>query len=612
MAADRRWIILSPHLDDAVLSCGGLISALRSSARVEIWTIFADAPFRGPYSSVATWLHGVSGGLTGSRLIRQRRREDREACKQIGATPRYFKWHDAAYRRQDGKGFLYSNARQERWHSADSPLVESIVKILLSQLQPGDVLLAPLALGGHVDHVMVHHAAVRTGHLSLLFYSDVPYVERYPREAAWVTDEMWGARYRLKSVDVDAWINATFSYKTQQNMLESEAGPLGDLITKLASVPPALSAATEGAMKCLAPYLMFAAPAGPNAMHVAERKRHLDQSRRNSMDREMPAVTAKGDGEHDLAAVAVFAFNRLGHLKSTLASLKANRGFPASTVHVFSDGARPDRPAEAGEVAALRDWASGWCQQNGAILHEAPVNNGLRRSIVDGVTDLLKVHESVIVLEDDLVVSPAFLTFMNQALDSYRDRMDIYQICGHFVPHLERLPAIGLLRTPGSWGWATWRRAWSYYRDDAQQLLAEVSSGDVAAFDMDNSYGFLEALEKNAAGTLDTWAVRWYASVFLRGGLSVYPGRSYVRNIGFDLRGTNCGPGTTGRAFARQKINRRPISPDWHSVGDAETPAFALALESFYRWQNNEWGKPTLRERIRARVRLLSGARAGA
>ncbi|HVF38863.1 MAG TPA: hypothetical protein VM939_03110 [Gemmatimonadaceae bacterium] len=324
------------------------------------------------------------------------------------------------------------------------------------------------------------------------------------------------------------------------------------------------------------------------------------------MERPMVAVAAPTFEPEVFAPLALFAFNRLDLLQTTLASLERSRGFLSSPVHIFSDGARLDHPAEVAEVARLREWVREWCAQYGATLHEARTNRGLRTSIVSGVSDLLRVHDSVIVLEDDLVVSPSFLTFMNQAVDMYRDRRDIFQVSGYFVPHRRRLPPIGLLRVPGSWGWATWRRAWQHYSDDAGALLAELRTRDSDDFDVGGSYGHLEALERNAAGTLDTWLVRWYASVFLRGGLTVYPGQSLVRNIGFDPRATNCGPGGTARTYTRQKISRRPVRAEWHDIGSEETPEFVEALQEFNRWQQAQWVKPTWNERLRARLRVLA------
>jgi hypothetical protein len=304
----------------------------------------------------------------------------------------------------------------------------------------------------------------------------------------------------------------------------------------------------------------------------------------------------------------VFAFRRLGLLRQTLSSLERCDGFDGRRVTIFSDASRDGRPEEAAEVDQLRWWVAGWCSRHGARQQNASTNLGLRRSITGGISSVLGESESAIILEDDLILSPSFLTFMDGALRAYNDREDIVHVSGYLVPHNASLPPLGLIRAPSSWGWATWRRAWRHYNDDAEQLLTEVRARDADAFDMDGTYGYFDALERNATGTLDTWAVRWYASVFLRGGLTVYPRRSFVRNIGFGDDGTNCGPGPMTRVFDKQRIAGRVKMPSWKSAGTAESPAFAEAMREFYRWQQYQWTKPSFSERVRSSLGRVVGS----
>jgi hypothetical protein len=309
-------------------------------------------------------------------------------------------------------------------------------------------------------------------------------------------------------------------------------------------------------------------------------------------------------------AIAVFAFRRLDLLQLTLDSLGNNEGFQHFVTHVFSDAARSHTGEEGDAVAAVRSFLRDWCADHGAILHEAPTHLGLRSSILAGVADVLRTHESIIVVEDDLLLSRHFLTFMNQALVGCRDREDVMQVSGYFVPHKSTLPEVGLLRAPASWGWGTWRRAWAHYVDDAEALVTQVAPRKTA-FDFGGSYSYFDALERNAQGTLDTWAVRWYASMFVRGGYAVYPSRSFVRNIGYRLDATNTGPSRTAGAFLRQPIAGDMPDIDWRSLGKGETREYAETLTAFYRWQQTEWARPTWRERIKARWERLTGDDAG-
>jgi hypothetical protein len=310
----------------------------------------------------------------------------------------------------------------------------------------------------------------------------------------------------------------------------------------------------------------------------------------------------------DPAPVAVFAFRRLEPLRRTLDALERCPAFEDSRVVVFSDAAREGQPGESESVAKVRNFLRDWTQRHGATLKEAPVNMGLRRSITSGVSEVVSEHDRVIVLEDDILVSPHFLRFMNEALEACRDRKDIFQVSGYFVPNEARLPAAGLLRVPACWGWATWKRAWDAYDDDAAGLLARLNgSGQMDQFNLNGTYDYYESLRDNAEGRTDNWAVRWYASVFLRGGLTVYPGMSLTRNIGFDEEGTHCDKGALTRTFSRQVIARKPLSIDWAKLGTRESPEWLAALESFYRWQSAQWGKPSSCEVWRARWRRLLG-----
>jgi hypothetical protein len=322
------------------------------------------------------------------------------------------------------------------------------------------------------------------------------------------------------------------------------------------------------------------------------------------MKHEPMAADACGD-QRQLAPIAVFAFRRLDLLKRTLGALEKCEGFANSPVVVFSDSARAGAPAEARQVEGLRIWLRRWCARHGAELREAPVNLGLRASITTGVSELAARKGRVIVLEDDILVSPAFLRFMNDALVAGEDRHDIYQVSGYFVPHRRPLPVAGLLRAPACWGWATWQRAWRCYDNDALALLEKLKKCDTHAFDINGSYGNLEALQRNVDGTLNTWFIRWYAAVFLRHGLTVYPAVSLTRNIGFGGGGTNCGRGVMDKTFLRQRIDPGPVAVDWAALGTAENPEYAAALEEFYRWQNRRWAMPTWQERLSGRIRRI-------
>lgn len=240
----------------------------------------------------------------------------------------------------------------------------------------------------------------------------------------------------------------------------------------------------------------------------------------------------------DLASVALFAFKRPQHLARTLASLAANVEASRTELAVFCDAARDERDAPGvAEVRALVERIDGFRSVR-TVLRSS--NFGLARSIIDGVSNMLDRHGRVIVVEDDLLLSPHFLRYMNDGLASYAEDERVASIHGYSLPVDGVLPETYFLRGADCWGWATWSRAWSHFRADGSGLLAELTSrGLLREFDFDGHYPYTQMLRDQIAGRNDSWAVRWHASAFLDDMLTLYPGRSLVHNIGLDGSGTH-------------------------------------------------------------------------
>ncbi len=244
----------------------------------------------------------------------------------------------------------------------------------------------------------------------------------------------------------------------------------------------------------------------------------------------------------DLAPIVLFVYNRPDHTRRTLAALAANPLAAESDLIIYADGLKKSEHASAVEdTRAVVRAAAGF---KSVSLVERGENLGLARSIIAGVTEACESHGRAIVLEDDLVVVPDFLAYMNRTLDRYAAEQNVMQISGYIFPisHPEELPEAFFSRLPTSWGWSTWQRAWKSFEPDASSLLERLKSNDVALFDLDGHYPYLQMLEDQSQGILDVWGVRWYASMFLLGGLCLYPSRSLVSNIGMDGSGVHCGP----------------------------------------------------------------------
>lgn len=239
-----------------------------------------------------------------------------------------------------------------------------------------------------------------------------------------------------------------------------------------------------------------------------------------------------------LAPVVLFVYKRPQHTSRVLEALSANRLAAQSDLVVYSDG--PKTEAARPGVEAVRECIRGARGFKSVSLTERAQNVGLAGSIIAGVSEMVERHGRVIVLEDDLVTSPYFLDYMNDGLELYVTDERVASIHGYMYPVRGALPETFFLRGADCWGWATWKRGWRLFEPDAGKLAAEIEArGLEEAFDMEGAFRFNRMLRLQAEGKLDSWAIRWHASAFLRDKFTLYPGKSFVRNIGTDGSGTH-------------------------------------------------------------------------
>lgn len=314
-----------------------------------------------------------------------------------------------------------------------------------------------------------------------------------------------------------------------------------------------------------------------------------------------------------LAPVALFAFNRPETTLATLQALQRCDGFQGRQFYLFCDGPRQSRPEDLAAVTTVRQLLHSWAVGRRAECLFSDLNRGLRASIVGGVREVLSNHPQVIVMEDDIIAAPGYLRFMQQSLDALQEVSTVWQVSGYFVPHHRWLVKPGFLSLPCCWGWGTWRDRWSRYCDDAADLAERIGGSDVRRFNIDGTYDYFGDLQANAEGRLNTWHVRWYASMFLEQALAWYPGRTLTRNIGFDAGGTHCSSSVLAQVFHGQRLGRCPavVQPGTATVESAE---LRQTLQRFYRYQQQIWAGMNWRRRARVqlgsllrRAGLLSG-----
>jgi Glycosyl transferase family 2 len=305
------------------------------------------------------------------------------------------------------------------------------------------------------------------------------------------------------------------------------------------------------------------------------------------------------------APIAIFAYKRPEHLRSTLDSLKRCDGFAGSKIIVFGDGPKTRSDHDAVETTRRIVRAELGSQ---AEYHFRDKNAGLAASIMDGVNQVTQRFGRVIVLEDDLDLSPNFLAYVNAGLDRYEQETRVYQISAQLfdTPELhERHEALFLPFTT-SWGWGTWRRAWDRFDPTAegwQQLRTDRALR--RQFNLGESYDFSTMLERQMAGFGDSWAIRWYWSVFRNKGVACFPPVSLVRNTGLD------GSGTHGRGKLRRfrdQNSARPIVPE-----NIQFPEQVLVREQDFAlvrraiWRKNGGRTGTVIDKVRRRLFVLTG-----
>lgn len=257
----------------------------------------------------------------------------------------------------------------------------------------------------------------------------------------------------------------------------------------------------------------------------------------------------------NLAPIALFVYNRPQHTERTVKFLQQNKLAADSRLYIFSDG--PKTPNDEDKVNEVRSFIKTIEGFKSVKIIESKTNKGLANSIIEGVTMLNQNYGQVIVFEDDLITSPHTLTYFNEALNIYRNEDQVMHI-GAYMYHLkeENLSESFFYRAATSWGWATWQRAWQHFEPNIDTLLAQFNTRKIHEFSIEGTMNFWKQMQDFKRGRNNSWAIRWYASIFLKGGLTLNPSQSLVNNIGHDGTGVHSGINDIYNVI----INPKPIT----------------------------------------------------
>lgn len=298
----------------------------------------------------------------------------------------------------------------------------------------------------------------------------------------------------------------------------------------------------------------------------------------------------------EIAPIIVFAYNRPEHLKQTLDALAKNDLANESELFIYCDGAKVvmnervnELPSERGmylaKIARTREVAHAASGFKNVTVVEREKNVGLMNNIVGAVTEIVNRYGRVIVFEDDMVTSPGTLQYFNDALETYKDEEKVMHIVSYMFPHRWLLPETFFYTVPyPGGGWATWARAWKYYPENIDDLY-EYWKDKWSYFNYWNHDGFdlVKQLVDNHNGSLRTWFIRWYAVILKMEGITLYPGKSLVTNIGFDGTGDNC-----------HKLEHNPywhdkLAPSIHVVKHKHIKEHWLGAHEIYAFHSGRW-----------------------
>ena len=246
-----------------------------------------------------------------------------------------------------------------------------------------------------------------------------------------------------------------------------------------------------------------------------------------------------------LAPIVLFVYNRPWHTQQTIEALQKNKLAKESELFIYSDAPKNELTAE--KVAEVREYIRTIDGFKKATIIERDKNWGLANSIIDGVTKIINEYGKIIVLEDDLIVSINFLTYMNESLNVFKDRKDIFSVTGfNFPTNIMHIPTsykedIFLSYRFMSWSWGSWQDRWNKVDwniedfDNFQKNKKQISNFNRGGQDL------YPMLKSQMSGKIDSWAIRFCYAHYKNDALCVYPVKSLVNNEGFDGSGVHCG-----------------------------------------------------------------------
>lgn len=291
-----------------------------------------------------------------------------------------------------------------------------------------------------------------------------------------------------------------------------------------------------------------------------------------------------------IAPILLLLYDRPRHTRRILDLLMRQPEIVDTPLFILADGAKDSEQSRA-KVAEVREIAEEYISKLPyTTLWTQETNVGLAHNVTEGVSRVLEQYDRIIVVEDDLILSPYFLRWMRDALLQYEHVSEVAHVhAGTFYTH-RRLRPNHLLSFAGSWGWGTWRDRWQTYWDpDGEKLLLQMNADPSARrhFDYGGYQCFTRMLWRQTRGLNNSWAVRWHANIVLHHLLSVNANPPLVSNGGFDGSGTHS---SADNRYATPVAPYPLYAPAVVPHVEEDKEAYAV-LKGYYQRTNNKVAK---------------------
>ena len=241
--------------------------------------------------------------------------------------------------------------------------------------------------------------------------------------------------------------------------------------------------------------------------------------------------------------ILVFGFNRPDHLKQTLSKLDSANYFTRLPIIINIDGPRSVDDTDL--VNQCLNVAESFRKTTNSTdeirVCRARTNKGLARSITETITNQFHYFDSVLVVEDDILLDPHAIHYFEKQIKLHKDNPSIQSV-SLFTPSNEFVEVPFLSPRMMCWGWGTWKHKWKDYLPKAScQAIFRKHPGLKNYYSRFVGLDSYSTLQKCLFDGKDVWACRWILSHVLNQSFCLIPPKSLSMNIGLDGTGQNCG-----------------------------------------------------------------------